>query len=175
MRGTYTNGGGLVTTIDTTFTYGAVVSATGFSIPVGDLESGNLASLQTLDSNRLLIQPGATTQLTEPPDQLIVTTTAPISTASSLTATVVNQVNSINLNQEISLYDYVANNWVVLDTRRASVGSDATVTVTGTSPTRFIQSGTRAMMLRLRHTRVGGTSVLRWASATNLVQWTIGS
>ncbi len=171
VRGIYTNGGGLTTSVDTTFSTGSVVVPTGFSVPFGSVTSGNLASLQAQDSNRMTIQKGTTSLLSQSPDELIVTATAPTSTPNTLTATVVSQVNSINLRQEIDMFDYVANAWVIVDTRAGSVGTDGTVTVTPANPSRFIQSGTKAMQLRIQIFKSGFNSILIWSSRANYVQW----
>ena len=178
VTGTYTNGNGPTynlatntTVVSTTFGFGSSLNPTGYVVNRGVLTGGNLSSLFAVDGNYLTVREGPTLNPSEAPVTVFFNGVAPSQTASSLGVQIVGKANTPGLTQTVSMFDYVANAWVALDTRNAKNLGNGTVIVTVSSPNRFIQSGTRAMQARLQFKQSGPTLVTPWSGLTDQVQF----
>jgi thermitase len=65
-----------------------------------------------------------------------------------ITLTVVSKAQSAGFTQNIEMFDYPGNQWVLVDTRAAST-SNMTVNVNPSNPSRFVQAGTGQMKARI--------------------------
>lgn len=179
VTGTYTNGNGPAagpnntTVVNTTFVYGSSFAPTGYTIFRGTAVSGNLSSLLNIDGNYLTTRNGFTLSPAEAPITVYVTGTAPAQTASAFGVSVTDKVNTPGLTQGIDLFDWVANNWVSLDSRSGSTAL-VTINAAGSSPNRFIQSGTRAVKMRITAKQTGLTLNQSWQTLVDQVKFLFG-
>jgi len=137
----------------------------------GSVISGNLASLQTSDADRLVMRPGAVFSNAEPPIQIILNATAPTSSPSGFSFHLESNASIGNAEQKISLYNYVTGAYEELDYRLATA-SDDTVNVNVTSDaSRFIQPLTMAMRARVSYRALGPVFLYPWLSRIDKAWW----
>ncbi|MBA3726549.1 MAG: hypothetical protein H0W86_08870, partial [Armatimonadetes bacterium] len=147
------------------------IAPTSYSMFRGSVISGNLASLQNSDNNRLVMRPGPVFSSGELPIQIILNATAPTSSPSWFNFALESNASIANAEQKISLYNYVPASYEVLDTRLATT-SDGTVTVNVTSDAaRFIQPVTMAIRARVSYRALGSTFVYPWLSRIDRAWW----
>jgi hypothetical protein len=167
-RRTLSGGGGantpvLLTPVVTT----ATVYPGSFTIESGSLLSGGLSSLLASDDDWLTM---LTTHFATP---ITVTFDAvsPSATASSMTFKLETHVTAASAQQSVELFDFNANEWVLLDSR-ATTTSDQTVTVSPSSPSRFVQPGTKTVRARIKWQSSARTQ-RSWQAKVDLASWTI--
>ena len=138
----------------------------------GSVISGNLASLQNSDNDRLVLRPGAVFSNAEPPIQVILNAIAPTSSPSGFSFSLESNASIPNAEQKISLWNFKDEVYEVLDTRLATT-SDDTVTVNVTTNTaRFIQPLTMAIRARVGFGTRGPTFVYPWLARIDKAWWT---
>ncbi|MGI8924230.1 MAG: hypothetical protein ACR2HJ_09390 [Fimbriimonadales bacterium] len=165
-------GGNGVTTGNAVMWVSRASAPSSYSMFRGSVISGDLASLQNSDNDRLVMRPGAVFSNAEPPIQVILNATAPTSTPKGFSFSLESNASIANAEQKVSLYNYVTGQYEVLDTRLATT-SDDTVNVNVTSNTsRFIQAGTLAIRARVSYRALGSTFVYPWLARIDKAWWT---
>lgn len=176
LRARYTNGNGAISDRIVPFSFGqsgVTVAPSNYSLFRGILVSGNLSSLFNSDDNRLAVKAGLTLDSSESPVTIVVSGTSPSATASVLQFKVESQAQSVGVQQKLELYDYIANGYVLVDTRNATSNVDSLVTVSPVNPSRFVQSGTRAIQGRILFKPNGPMVSFPMEGRVDWVQWTI--
>ncbi len=147
------------------------VAPTSFSMFRGSVFSGNLASLQNSDDNRLVMRPGITLGTSQPPIQIILNATAPTASPDGFSFSLESSASFGNAQQKISLYNFTTGLYEELDARLAKT-SDDTVTVTvRTNPSRFIEPGTLAIRALVSFRAVGPSLAFPWSGRIDKVWW----
>ncbi|MGI8923508.1 MAG: hypothetical protein ACR2HJ_05620 [Fimbriimonadales bacterium] len=142
-----------------------------YSMFRGSVISGNLASLQESDDNRLVIRPGAVFSNAEPPIQIILDARAPTSSPSAFSFSLESNASIANAEQRISLYNYVTGLYEVLDTRPATISDDTVNVTVNSNPSRFIQHLSLAIRARVSYRAVGSAFVYPWLSSIDRAWW----
>lgn len=149
----------------------AQVEPGSYQVLKGLQTSGNLNSLKNADSDYVNIRAGLAGSLL--PIQVKVTGTSPLSSPSSLSATLVAKVNSVGLMQGISLFNYVTNAWEQLDVRAGTL-SDQTVTVNASGQiSRFLHPSTHQVQMLITYAVTRSASRNSIASLNQAI-WTVG-
>lgn len=136
----------------------------------GALRSGNLASLNASDDNRvhilgLFANPGPTSL------HLEVTANAPYLNPLTLKVRAETQA-AAGQNQVVEMFDYDAGAFVTLDTRPATP-TDTSIEVSATgNVSRFIDPMTRKVRTRVRFVPIGGVPKPRPEARIDHVEWT---
>jgi hypothetical protein len=147
------------------------VSPASFSMFRGSVFSGNLASLQSSDNNRLIMRPGVTLGTSQPPIQIILNGTAPTASPNGFSFSLESSASFGNAQQKISLYNFNTGLYEELDARLAKT-TDDTVTVTvRVNPSRFIQAGTLAIRALVSFRAVGPSLSFPWSGRIDKVWW----
>jgi hypothetical protein len=107
-----------------------------------------------------------------PPVELVLTGTAPSTTASRLSFTAVVGASATALEQKVELFNYQANAWELVDTRAASV-VDQAVTVDFSNASRFIAPTTRQIRARLTWKQTGPVLAFPWQTRIDQAYWTV--
>ncbi len=140
-----------------------------FSLVSATQTGGNLASLAERDADRLGLMPDNAGTRTG--SGIEATLTAPQGTFTKLTIGV-NSRNSLSPadgRQTVSLWDWNANDWVVLD-ERATTQTDRYLILTQTSNiARFINASTREVRARFMHRSIQAEAGYRWTFAFDQV------
>lgn len=131
------------------FHQGAIANPTAYSVLRGVHVSGGLADLFTSDDSRLVVKNGLVANSSEAPIQVVIDGVSPTQTASEIRFHVESQVQIIHLQQTVELWDWTANAWVQVDQRAGSANVDTVVVGAGTTPNRFIKTGTRAIRAKV--------------------------
>ncbi|MBA3726559.1 MAG: hypothetical protein H0W86_08925, partial [Armatimonadetes bacterium] len=143
-----------------------------YSMFRGSVISGNLASLENSDNDRLVMRPGAVFSNAEPPIQVILNTTAPSSSPSGFSFSLESNASIANAEQKISLYNYLIGSYEVLSTRMATT-SDNTVNVyVTTNPSLFIEAATLDVQARVSYRALGPTFLYPWLGRIDRAWWT---
>ena len=149
-----------------------VVLPSGLSILRGILDTGSLASLFYTDGNVLAVTSGPTLNSGEAPIQIVTTGRSPSLSPSTFQISVTTNVNSTGLTQTISLWNYVTNAYVVVDSRGATT-SNQNVTVSAPGAASQYVSASGAVQARVAYIQTGPTSLARWQANVDLLNWTI--
>jgi hypothetical protein len=152
------------------------VGPTAYQVLFGVEQPGaGLLDLLDNDGSRLLVREAPPLGLGTPSTHVEVTSVASIETPSALKFGLISSTTGIPasaVTQRISMFDYQANQWVVVDTRPAT-SSDQLVEVTPSNPARFIQPGTRTMRTRVALIDPGTLFSFGWLMRVDQVVWTI--
>lgn len=134
--------------------------------------SGNLASLATIDKNYLAVHAGFTTSPSESPIQLIIGGTSNLASASNLEVDVTGHASTGGLTQYVEAYNWTTSAYVLIDSRAAPT-ADATIKLTVANPNQYIQSGTKAVQVRVRYSQTGFTTGFPWQTNVDQVIWRV--
>lgn len=148
-----------------------VVDPTTLSV-IGSQIAGNLNSLLAIDGDRLGIRVSTAFDIF-PPLWCRLSTTSPITNPSKIEFTVVSRaIPSLKL-QRIKLFDYVAGQFVLVNSTTI-LNTDGTVTaVVTTNPSRFVQPGTMQMRADITWEDTVGDTLLLWRSETDRAFWKV--
>lgn len=149
----------------------SAVPPTGFTLFRGILDSGGLSDLSQSDDSRLVITGQITAILSDSPVNVQLDATAPSETPSALRFFLEAQSSSANLRQVVELWDYTTSTWVALDSRQSTQNADSRIVLTASNPSRFIQSGTRAMRAQIRYFATGVIPFVRWTARIDQAVW----
>ncbi len=151
---------------------GVDIPPTDFTFFRGVQESGDLSSLAISDDNYLVARNGVTALRTESPITLRVSSVSPLGTPTNFGFKVENHVSITGLTQRTDLFDYVAGSYENEDTRSATT-TDSVVQVAGTSPARFVETGTNAIKSQVRIRADGPVFTNTWRSFFDQTVWQI--
>ncbi|MDQ2987095.1 MAG: hypothetical protein M3R13_10325, partial [Armatimonadota bacterium] len=133
--------------------------------------SGNLASLQNSENNRLVMRPGFVFSVGEPPVQVRVNGTAPAASPDGFSFSIESSASFGSAEQKVWLWNYVLAGYELLDTRLATT-TDNTLTVTvRTNSSRFIQPGTLALRALVSFRAIGPAFAYPWSGRIDKVWW----
>lgn len=155
-------------------TASTTISPSAFSVLTGVLSSGNLQSLQFQDEDRLIVRESPPLALGLPSVDVRVDGVSPISSASSMMLRVVLSTTAVPataVNQVVQMFNFQANVFETVDTR-AATGGDNVIYIRPTGdPSRFIQSGTNLVRMRVRWFDPGTLFAFGWRGRINQVVW----
>lgn len=137
----------------------------------GVLVSGNVAAIQTSNNVRLVYRPGIVLSPSQAPIAYEVSGTAPQQNASQLRVFVESSASSGSVSQSIELFDFVANDFVLIDTRNLTTTDNLIELVVTTNPSRFIQAGTRLVRTRVQFRLTAPTLSNPWESRVDMLKW----
>lgn len=152
-----------------------VVTPDSMQVIAGQLQSGGLLDLHEVDSQRVVVREAPPLALGLPSTNVEFVSASSIANPSALTVTLVTSTTGApapNLTMRTQAFDYVANTWVVVDTRPAT-SADSTAVIDLPNPSRFIQSGTLQMKIRVSLFDPGTLFSFGWQSRFDQVKWTI--
>lgn len=145
---------------------------TKFTVFRGILEEGNVKSLLKGDASVMKVRNGIVANATEPPASVILDTRCGLASPSSMSFTWTNRVTTAGLRQTVELFDWVANSWVEIDNRSATL-SDQSITVPASDPARFVQTGTGAMRARVSVKAGGPVGASSWQMISDKALWIV--
>lgn len=149
------------------------VSADSFDIPQGRLLGGDVGDLHESDDLTVLIRGLPPAALTLPNIRMDVQGHTAIDIASRLTVTVESSASRLPNEplQRLALFDYLAQQWVIIDERSTMpVDTEIHVVITD-DPTRFIEPGTGQLNMRLDWSLAG--MVRPWGVRIDHAAWTV--
>lgn len=135
---------------------------TSFSLVNATQRSGNLASLEDVDADRLTLGPEDFSSRSG--SGIITSDSAPAGAINQITLGVrsSNTLTGLAANQTLELWNWNTSAWEVLDTRTTST-SDSTAQLTiNSNAARFVNTSTREVKLRVLHKSNVGNSGNRW-------------
>ncbi len=148
-----------------------IVDASGYTLSTGHLIAGNLASLSTVDTNYMQLQPGPTLSSKTPPIELVLNSTSPVASASNLEFDVTAH-GYVHTVQTIELYNYSTGKYDLVSTVNV-ITSDQLVKVTAANADQYIQSGTNNIQARISYYASGPTLGFPWNEYVNQAIWKI--
>lgn len=149
-----------------------VVPAT-MSVGPGLLVSGTIADLYTSNDRYVEVRKNLAAEEIGSNIDVLLTTTCPTATPSALQVVIESRIQITGVKQRIRLWDYSANAWVQIDDRFIST-SDTTVTVSAPGPlSRFVQSGTRTMRMKIGFNEVAAETFLAWHAWLDRAIWRV--
>ena len=145
--------------------------ADSVTVTRGQLTSGDENDLRLSDNEDLGLR--RSTSDIQSRTEFVVKGVSPIRAPSSLQVTLEGAVFARStVVQSIELYDFVANDWVLVDSRNASRFSDITITASASGDlSRFVQVTTQAIEARIRYQ--SSAQRQNFSSNTDQFYWTI--
>jgi hypothetical protein len=133
------------------FSGGAAVLSDDFVAVFGRLESGTPEDLHTSDDSYVVIRQRPAFSMLLPLIRLDVQGVACAASVSSLTATLEAATTALPTQppQVLSLFDYDAGRWEIVDQRTATTNDSVVEVTIDTNPGRFIEPGTDALDVRV--------------------------
>ncbi|MGI8923553.1 MAG: hypothetical protein ACR2HJ_05845 [Fimbriimonadales bacterium] len=150
---------------------GIIGTPNAFSIFRGGLISGNLASLVRDDNSRLTVRPGPVFVNSQSPIHVIVDSTVPPGSVSSLRMLLDGRAASTNIEQRIEFYDFVAGAYQTVDLRQATTADSLAVANAGANPGRFVQAVTGKVRSRIRYKASGPIFQYPWTIGIDYMSW----
>lgn len=138
----------------------------------GTLQSGNYLSTWTSNNQHAIINNIDTDSEDFNPIQAVFSTFAPSNNVLSLQVTVETSSDVANQIQELCMFNYALNTWVVVKST-ATTTSDVTIThVQGINPGQFVRTSDQEMKLMVR-ARDNAAEVDVWREKIDLVKWRV--
>lgn len=144
----------------------------GFSIVQGFHAAGGSADLNNSDDQYLRVGAIRPFELNFPSASLETWTTAATETPSTILLQLEANVGAVPAVQVVQLYDYVAGQWVTVDTRFATLTDTKINLEIRESPARFVEAGTKRVKARVSVTDWGIT-VVAWSLNVDRVNWVV--
>ncbi|MGE0001590.1 MAG: sialidase family protein [Fimbriimonadaceae bacterium] len=150
--------------IYTNVIYDPVVWPSSFNVVRGQLQSGNLASLNRNDDDRLVVRRGPTVTAQEAPINVEFTANSVASPPSSARLYFRSLVSTANLEQKVEAFDLTNQAWTTLDTRGATTTETLTDVVIP-DPARYFTPGSGTIRYRVTYRAVGPTATSQWTAS----------
>lgn len=150
--------------IYTNVIYDPVLWPSSFTVARGLLLSGNLASLNKDDDDRLVVQRGITANGQEPPINVEFVANSVASPPSSARIYVRSLVNTAGLEQRVEAFDIVSQAWTTLDARAATTAESLT-DVAVPDPSRYFTPATGTIRYRVTYRATGPTALSQWTAS----------
>lgn len=147
------------------------VAPTSYTPVRGVVTSGNLASLLNSDNNRLVVRPGVVFSTADAPVQIRVDATAPMASPNGLSFSVESSASFGNAQQRIWLWNYVIDDYELVDTRLATLTDNATTVTIRTNASRFVQPSTLAIRALVSYRAIGPAFAYPWSARIDKVWW----
>lgn len=155
-------------------TAATTASPSAFTILTGVFVSGNLQSLRQQDDDRLVVREAPPLALGLPSVDIRVDGVSPISAASSMTLRVITSTTAVPaaaVTQVVQMFNFSSSVYETVDTRAATSGDNVIVIRPTGDPSRFIQSGTNLVRMRVRWFDPGTLFAFGWRGQINQVVW----
>lgn len=149
-----------------------IVPAT-LAVGPGLLVAGTIADLYTSNDQYVEVRKNFAAEEVGSNVEVNLTATSPTATPSVLQVVVESRIQVAGIAQKVQLWDFDASAWVVIDSRFIGL-SDTTITVSAAgSLTRFVQSGTRQMRMRIGLDELAAETTEAWHAWFDRVVWRI--
>lgn len=143
-----------------------------YSLFRGQLVSGGLSDLFSVDAGYLVGKAGLVLNVSEEPLQVIVEGTSPTSAPTALSFTAVTKANAATLEQKVMLFNFTTASYETVDTRATTL-ADQTVTVSASGDlSRFVNSGDRKLRAKVAFRQVAPVAV-PWNVSLNQTVWDV--
>lgn len=150
----------------------AVVVPFEFHLIKGVILGGNLDSLARSDDNRLDIRPGVVFTTFQPPVQINVVGQSPTMTPSTIELAVEASATTSNIEQTVSLFNFVTLEFEVLSVGTATLEDSVVARQITSNSNRFIGPNAE-VYVRVTHRARGPVFVFPWHARIDQVKWTI--
>lgn len=151
---------------------GTPVVPTTMTMERGQLFAGSVANLFASDDQRAEFRPGITFSSAEAPVRVRLEATSPILMPSSMRILVESQASAAGMLQNVEAFDYVANDWVQVDSRNATVNTDGTIDLNLTNPSRFVDA-VGELSARLSYRPTGPVFAYPWTARVDRFAWIV--
>lgn len=131
------------------------------SVPVGTLLHGELDDIFRSDDSRLMASLGSSLG-EDVPVQIVLRAISPVPTASEIRINLETQASSPTLLQIVSLWNFGAGRWEDVDTRLATQQESRIEVSVTNSPSRFIESGTSNVRVRVGYVEFSPAGLYPW-------------
>ncbi len=154
--------------------YRATTEVVGTAIRTfrGAVVSGGLQETLIDDGTVFQVRNGVTVNRTEPPVSVILSSRSWVRVPTQMSFTVDARVSTGGLFQRIELFDWVANQWVQIDQRAATLAFNR-ITVPVTNPARFVKAGLGEIEARVSFGSSGPVGANTWTADYDLLSWDI--
>ncbi|MCW5937468.1 MAG: hypothetical protein KIT11_09200 [Fimbriimonadaceae bacterium] len=155
----------------------ATIAPTTFTVSLGRLASGNLASLQSTDGNMLRVCKFIVPNLVVPPVQVQVDSASqPNLTPSLVKFRVTSRMGTTGLfSQTLDMFDWAGNRFDPVDT--STTVSNTTLktdyATSSGSAARYVRTGSGTLRGRYQIRQTGPASALLWCQETDQAQWLV--
>jgi hypothetical protein len=137
----------------------------------GVVQSGGLAEVLTSDNLRLVVLPGIVFTSQQYPIVVEAKAEAPLGTEEAFSFTVETQGSSMNVIQQIALYNYQTNSFDQLDVRNLTL-TDTTISADIFEGAQdYIEPVSKEVKARISFKAVGPVFVSPWQARTDLIRW----
>lgn len=140
----------------------------------GQLFAGTVANLATSDDQRAEFRPGITFSSGEAPVRVKLEATSPIQVPGSMRLLVESHATAAGMLQNVEAFDYVADDWVQVDSRNATVNTDGTIELDLTNPSRFVDAAGE-MSARLSYRPTGPVFAYPWTARVDRFAWIVSN
>lgn len=148
------------------------VQPNAFSLFRGQLVSGQLSDLFSVDASYLVGKAGLVLNQSEEPLQVVLEGVSPTALPSALDFVAVTKSNTGSLDQKVMLYNFTTASYETLDTRATTL-NDQTVTVTPSGDlSRFVNPGDLHLRAKVTYRQVAPVAV-PWTVGLNQTVWNI--
>jgi|GEM_PF-3395681 len=147
--------------------YNPIERPASFSLFRGILVGGTLNSLFAKDNDAMVVKRGPTVNSSEAPIQLETTTVGILSSnPTSLKVFLWTSVGSVNIQQQVQMFNINTSQWDVVDTRPATTTESNTDVVVPT-PVNYITPGSGTARCRVAFKSIGPVSNSAWTATIN--------
>jgi hypothetical protein len=147
------------------------VNADGVFALRGFLFDGTVENTFESDDEYLQYNPGFTINSSEPPVWLEFEGTLPDSVPQWLNVKLESHANTINIRQQIEMYNWLTETYQLVDARQTSFNVDATANVAVALPMEFVEAGTNRVKARLGWKSNGFVLLYPWRVSIDYVVW----
>jgi hypothetical protein len=149
------------------------VSPNAYSYIRGGQTGGVLSDMFLSDNHYVSARPGVTLTSAQPPIELELSATAPISSATVVKILVETVSTAPAIIQTLSMFDYTGSQFELVDTRNIGTTDVAFELTFNTNASRFLDSTTHGMKARLSWKAGGPVLVYPWLARVDQVKWTL--
>jgi hypothetical protein len=144
-----------------------------FSWIRGVYQSGTLGSLASDDGDYNVAKAGLVLFPSEPPAQLVVTSTAPVGQVLGFSLSLVAKVTTAGLSQRVELWNWVSASYVSAGVVGATTSDSVQAVSAPGVLSEYVEPGTRAVRAKVSWFRTGLTLVWPWTVSVDQVEWRI--
>jgi hypothetical protein len=153
---------------------GIAFAPTSMTMERGSLLAGNLAAVTASDDVRAEFRPGVTFTTSQAPIAVRFDATSPTLAPTFMQIKVESQASAGGILQTVEAFDYIANDWVAVDARNATVNADGTITLDLSTPARFV-NGSGNVSARLQYRATGPVFVYPWTARVDQLGWKVSN
>ncbi len=125
------------------------------------------------DDQYVLARPGVVLSSSEAPVQMIVNGTSPLSTASVFQTKVEARANSTSIAESVDFYNFTTSSYEQMYSAPATLTDSTQYINAPTNASRFIESGTRNVRVRLRFRAFAPVLSYPWQVRIDQVRFTV--